>query len=677
MLCTFFLTTTLFAAEADEVGVEADEAIRLPEARVEDVRDTPEHITQEEMERDGVTDLWEAVRYVPGVILSGGGRRNDSNFTVRGYGADAVPIYIDGIIMANPYRGEGDAARFLTGDLESIDIQKGYSDELLGANTLGGAILMRTAKPRNSFEASVKTSLDFDSIGKYADSTHVLSLGSRLKYFYTKAVAQYRDINHFRLPGDFEPTKYNPQEKGDRLWSDSKDTKITLLAGFTPFPELDIWANWVYQTADKGFSTPETRTREYQIWDWPVWNRQSSSLNGTYTADVWNIEALAYFDKYDNRLIEYYNWKAYTLGIHHEPSDYDEYTAGGHLKFGWDINSWNTVRSGVTYIKEDHKSLSDGEEQVHVNEDTWSFGAEYSMNYWEPLTVNLGGGFNSLVPIDFYGDENEFMKALGDHYYVIKTKPMFLYTWQAGLFYKLTTSHELHLSYARKNHFPTMSDRYSTRFGRKLPNPNLGPEIANHFEFGYQGAILEKLTINTAVYYSIMTGKIVNIKLPNPEYPPVEVDYARNLDSTSFYGFEFSPELFINSFISSGASFSYNKYTINNSLQGVLKLDYYPEITTNAYVVINLITKAPDKAKWLTQLSIIPRIEFIGSRYADTAGKNELDSYFLGNIKLVLGITKYCTISTSVENIFDEYYEIRENWPLAGRSFNISLTAKY
>jgi len=118
-------------------------------------------VTQEDMERDNAHDLWEAVRYTPGVILSGGGQRNDSSFTVRGFGADSVPIFVDGVIIANPYRGEGDAARILTGDLESVTIQKGYSSMLLGANTLGGAILMKTAKPTKELEARLDTTMEF------------------------------------------------------------------------------------------------------------------------------------------------------------------------------------------------------------------------------------------------------------------------------------------------------------------------------------------------------------------------------------------------------------------------------------------------------------------------------------------------------------------------------------
>jgi iron complex outermembrane receptor protein len=318
------------AAGAVSAGADAEdfgEPIVLPPAEVEAERDTPERITQEEMQRDGAADLWEAVRYVPGVVLSGGGRRNDSNFSVRGFGADSVPVFIDGIVMGNPYRGEGDAARFLTADLESIEIQKGYSSMLLGANTMGGAILMRTAKPKNPLELSIKTGIDLDGLFGFGGTTTVFNLGGREDVFYGRAVFQYRDVDHYRLPASFEAdTKGgNPQQKGNRLWSDSKDRKLTLMAGITPFDgRLDLWLSYVYQDANKSFSPPEVRGDDYMIWEWPLWERQSVSLSGALDLGDFTIDGQWYFDKYDNRLDEYYSWDTYILEVHNGHSDYDE-----------------------------------------------------------------------------------------------------------------------------------------------------------------------------------------------------------------------------------------------------------------------------------------------------------------------------------------------------------------
>jgi iron complex outermembrane receptor protein len=499
-------------------------------------------------------------------------------------------------------------------------------------------------------------------------------------------------VNHFRLSETFEPVPENPQEKGNRLYSDSKDLKLTLMAGITPFEPLDIWLTYTYQDADKGVSPPDIRVRQsspdFVIWDWPLWKRQGVSLNGTFNREVFLVTALLYFDKYDNRLDEYNSIKHYELGIHAPHSDYDEYSLGGRITGTWYINQWNEVEAALTYKKEDHKGLKGGytgfpdedtmTEIVHINEDTWSFGAEWSTNPWRPFTFKAGFGFNALAPIEYWGQENEFSQWIQAGYYTVRTGLMFLYTWQAGVFYDITPHHQVHLTYARKNHFPNMSQRYSTRFGRNLPNPGLGPEIANHFELGYAGALFDSFTINTALYYNLMTGKIVDVEVPDPTHPSSQLNYARNLDATSFFGFEAVPAFSPNKYLSCALAFSVNGYYLNHSQDADIKaLSYYPLLTINAYMEIKPIPEPLSAWTQLRQLTIIPRIEYISNRWADSAGIEELPGYVLLHLKVSADITKYCTLSLGLENILDTYYEIRYNSPMAGRTFSLSVTGRY
>jgi len=665
LLLSFFFGYTYAQTES---GVQDDDTFLMPGIEVTAEKVTGDQITQEDMQRDGAKDLWEALRYTPGVILSGGGARNESTFRIRGYGPDSVPIFVDGVAMANPYRREGDAARVLTGDLEGITIQKGYSSMLLGANTLGGAVVMQTAKPRQNLEVYFQPGVETDSVFGYASSTYVASAGANRDLYYGKVTYQRRDVDHFRLPDSFEPTDaYHPQQKGNRLWSDSIDTKVTVIAGVKPKSNLDIWTTYTLQDSDKGFSPPETSQR-YQIWEWPMWKRRSYSLNGAYSFKDFSIEALAYYDKYDNRMLEYYSILHYELGRHRPSSDYDEYSTGGRILAGWNINDWNKLQASVVYKKEDHSGLRGEEEIIHVNEDTWSFGMEYTVKPWQFFRLEAGFGADALYPQKYWSRDSEFAQLINAGYYVVKTRDMFLNKWQLGAFYELGDGHEIRLTYARKNHFPSMSQRYSSRFGDVLPNPNLGPEIANHYELGYQWRVNDNISLSPAVYYSIMDGKIVNIKIPNPEDPRVSVDYARNLDKVSFYGFELSAELDIDRYFSAGLAFSVNEYKLNEAQnRDIAVMSYYPKVTTSGYLLVTPVKK----------LEILPRLEYVGSRHGNTAGTNLLDSYWLANIRVKYDLCDYLSATAGVNNIFDRLYEIREYYPLAGRSYTFSLTFNY
>jgi len=339
---------------------------------------------------------------------------------------------------------------------------------------------------------------------------------------------------------------------------------------------------------------------------------------------------------------------------------------------GWIINSRNTLEASIIYKKEDHSGLREYrgeiEELIHVNEDTWSFGTEYKAKPWQRFTFEAGFGFDALYPKKYWSQESEFAQLINAGYYVVKTDDMFLYKWQFGAFYEITDGHDIHLTYARKNHFPNMSQRYSTRFGDVLPNPNLRPEIADHFEFGYKGRVTDKLFFSPAVYYSNMDDKIVNIEIPNPDDPRVPVDYARNLDKTSFYGFELSTEFEMDRYFTAGLAFSVNEYKLNKTQnKEVFVMSYYPKITTSGYLVMTPMKK----------LEIMPRLEYVGSRHGNTAGTNELDPYLLANIRVKYDLCDYLSLSAGIENAFDKYYEIRERYPMAGRTYTFSLNFKY
>ncbi|MGE4267297.1 MAG: TonB-dependent receptor [Deferribacterales bacterium] len=660
-----------FAAYADDTPVAADEPVYNleinKEGKRESTADKGNVITKDEMERDNAHDLWEAVRYTPGIILSGGGSRNESSFTVRGFGADSVPIFVDGVIMANPYKGEGDAARILTGDLESVTIQKGYSSMLLGANTLGGAILMKTAKPQKEFEAQLDTTIEFDSIYKRASNYYLGSIGTKQDKFYFKGTVQHRDVDHFRLSDDFEPTSVNPQGKGERLFSDSKDSKYTLVAGITPSSNLDIWATYIYQDADKGVSPPETTIAGASIWDWPVWKRRSYSLASTYHSGKFSLDTLIHYDKYDNTLHEYYNLASYNAGVHKSPSDYDEYSAGGRVTAGWTFNPENKIEFAATYKREQHNSLTKDIKDMSIKEDTYSIGTEYTYIPVKKLTIVGGIGYDALHPVSYWSKSDDFAQFVGSEEFTVDTDSEWLIKGQLGAFYEVVDNHELRLTYARKNHFPNMSQRYSTRFGSELPNPQLQPEIADHYELGYKGDF-GRIKLNTALYYSVLKDKITTIEIPDPTYPTTSVDFSLNIDEVTFYGYELSADASLNRYLSGGVAFSVNKYEIGrNADETVEVINYYPEITSSGYLVI-----APFRDFTLT-----PRVEYIDSRYADVEGNEKLSSYVLVGLKATYDINRNFAVSVGASNILDENYEIKEYYPLAGRTFYATLSARY
>jgi iron complex outermembrane receptor protein len=116
-----------------------------------------------------------------------------------------------------------------------------------------------------------------------------------------------------------------------------------------------------------------------------------------------------------------------------------------------------------------------------------------------------------------------------------------------------------------------------------------------------------------------------------------------------------------------GLVFSLNNYHIDHTQDGIRVLSSYPHITLNGYAVV----------KPLVFLSIIPRFEYIGSRYADTEGMRLWEAYVLANLKITLAWRNYVSVSAELDNILDTYYELRRYSPQGGRSLTLMLTVKY
>ena len=633
------------------------EATQLDEIVVEGEKEknrTSEYITKEEIEIKGSENLWEIMGTLPGVIRTGGGERNESNFRLRGFDAKRVPIYIDGVSQAIPYRGDADYARILTYDIESIEVQKGYSSMLMGANNLGGFISLTTAKPRKPLEGSFRYDTEFDNVFQNQKNMYQASIGSRRDYFYAKIGAAYIDQSHFRLPDSFRP-KNDYQSDWERRDSYEKDSKVSLMAGITPTDNSEAYITYVGQRAEKS-SPGSISAEDPKIWDWPKWNRDSVALNARYETDRYYTKFLAYYDKFDSRL--------YTTKPHEIPSDYDDYSIGTKIQSGIDLNSWNNLQASLMWKTESHRGWGNVTDiyakNLEIEEYTYSCGAEYSMKPWNPLNLVFGAGYDALIPQKYWtasrGSEAfESTDELGGFVY------------QAGLFYDFTENQELRFTYSKKTHFPTMTERFSARYDTVIPNPALKPEYAFHYEIGYKGTVKEKILINTSMYFSDFRDKILQELVKDPVTGEV-ITHSVNKDKWNYYGFELQGEFNINEHLQFNTAFSCNKS--DNQFDKDVRDAYYPEITGYALMLIK-----PTK-----DVRLVSQYEYVGERYtsSSTDDDSRLGSYYLLHFAArVNNIWKNLYVEFKINNVFDRYYEIKEDYPMAGRTFSLAIGSNF
>jgi iron complex outermembrane receptor protein len=662
---------------------EADgmETILLPEAEVSEEKENVNRVTREQMEREGSADLWEALRNVPGVIRSGGGgEENEGGFRVRGFDSSRMPVFIDDVPFESPYRGNSDFSRLLTADLESVVIEKGYSSMLLGANTMGGAILLRTAKPEAPFEVSYKSSFDFDSTMKYSGSFNALAAGMRRELFYAKTVLQFRPVDHWRLSGDFTPYYANPQQQGERLNSDSSDIKITALGGWTPSGNFSLNASYTLQSADKGLSPPEVNKTSAVSFEWPLWKRHTVKLDGQFSTIIAEKEFYAkgffFFDKFDTELIQSAAW---TLDMRN-----DDYILGSHLEGGIDWNDWSTFRAALNFKRQAHKRDDNGEAAMNITENIFSGGMEVSASPFSffkrrPLTFSAGAGFDMLLPEKFWALDRT----------LDRTTLRYMFSWQAGMFFDITPNHTVRFTYAKKNHIPSMWQRYENIFeddwDDSIPNPNLKNETASHFELGYRGVIRRDintvfkpaLSLDAAFYIARLDDMIAEGDVTTSTGGTTKMRV--NIDKTAYYGFEAGVSLYLCAYLSLGGALSLNRYQLLSGASGYHIEGNFPRSTGSLYLAVTPFPSS--RVHPLQTLTVTPAFEYEGPRYSRFTRLGTgavIPRYAIFSLKLSSELNEHVSLSAAIENLFDTNYYLDSAYlPMPGRAFNLTFTAKY
>ncbi len=153
-------TTTTLSPEA-ATQLEEIVVIGRKRARAEDVQETPLSITAfsaGQLDRAVVEDLVDVGRMTPNASLQPSSQRGIQNFSIRGMGISgstpsdepAVGIFQDGVYWGSNYGAVGDLF-----DMEGVEVLRGPQGTLFGRNVTGGALTVRSARPRNEFEGSL------------------------------------------------------------------------------------------------------------------------------------------------------------------------------------------------------------------------------------------------------------------------------------------------------------------------------------------------------------------------------------------------------------------------------------------------------------------------------------------------------------------------------------------
>jgi iron complex outermembrane receptor protein len=229
----------VLSAPAGAQGIE--EIVVTALRRETDLQDTPISITAftaEDMFDRSFTNTRDIAEATPNMLFTTGGAASGGSAAlayIRGIGQNdwlvtvdpGVGIYIDGVYMGRLQGGIMDLV-----DLESVEVLRGPQGTLFGRNTVGGAILLNSAKPHDKFSGLGRV-----SVGNYDRVDVVGSVNMPLSdNLFAKVSGSSRERNGYLrrvLAGDKINDEDRQSFRGQVLWEPQENLEVVLTGDYT------------------------------------------------------------------------------------------------------------------------------------------------------------------------------------------------------------------------------------------------------------------------------------------------------------------------------------------------------------------------------------------------------------------------------------------------------------
>lgn len=650
-------------------------------------------VAQQQLRTFDKTSIDQALDLVSGANASNtGGSRNERLIFIRGFDRFQTTLAIDGVRVFLPADNRIDFARFLTADLSKIQIAKGYVSVLDGPGAVGGAINLVTRRPSAPLEAELVTNASFDGDGSYNGYNVSGRVGTRQDLFYLQASGTKTQQDHWRLSKDFTPTSL--ENGGQRDHSDSDDYRFNLKAGFTPNATDEYALNYTRQSGEKKAPYHVTDTASTRYWSWPYWNLDSLYfLSNTQLSSKIDLRTRVYTNSFDNALYSYDDAAQTTQSLPRAFRSYYQDTAyGARAELGIDVASNNTLRTSLHYRRDRHNEWQYGftrvpatgspfsnqpytEPKQVTTEDTYSAAIEDTQQLTSTLELVAGASYD-WTDLRRAEDINVVVTGSTINFLPVnyELRNAHALNGQAALNYQWTDATQLHASISSRTRFPTLFERFSSRFGTAVPNPDIGPERAVNYELGGKTTLGKLTHLEAAVFYSDINDALLSVPVVFGAPINQTLNQTRNVGDGHYFGAELSTDTQLTDAVQLGGNYTYLQRQLTDPTNAAFRPTGVPTHKAFAY------------AQWqLAQgFSITPSVEWNSSRWTVTSSSAitparyyRTGSYALVNLTTSWTLNNHFDALLGGRNLLDRNYQLVDGFPEQGRNFYLSIRGRY
>ncbi len=635
----------------------------------------------------------QALDLIPGANSSNtGGSRNERLIFVRGFDRFQTTLSVDGVRVFLPADNRIDFGRFLTADLAEVQVSKGYVSVLDGPGSIGGAVNLVTRRPAAQIEGEFQVNEYFSRTGDNEAWLTSGRIGGRSDRVYWQLSGAYSKRDHFTLSDSFQPTVL--ENGGERERSNAQDWRINAKVGWTPNATDEYSLNYTRSEGEKNAPYSVTDTASTRFWSWPYWNTYSLAfLSRTRLTDTLTLRTRLYRNTFENLLSAFDDASQTTQSLPRAfNSFYEDYAVGGNVELNWTMTPTSSLK-GVFYARQDvHKERQDGfvrtpatgnpsrnapygEPEQRNDELTYSVAGEYSTKLTSALDLVLGVSYDwtdlqkaSDINVSVTGTTiaNSLIDFLPVSYALKNNDAV---NGQAALLWRVSPDLKLRASVSDRARLPTLFERFSSRLGTAVPNPDVGSERAINYEVGVEATVGTRLDVSGAVFYSDLQDALLAIPVTVNGFGLVT--QTRNVGDGEYYGAEAAATWRATSALDVGGNVTWLHRRLSDPTNPAFHPLGVPEVKLFGY------------AAWrpLSRLKLRPSVEYASQRWTVTTiaplRYYKTGEYVLLNAQAEYAVTDGLSLIAAAQNLTDRNYQLTDGFPEAGRSFYLSVQARF
>jgi vitamin B12 transporter len=410
-------------------------------------------VTRDELQRRGITRVYDALKFVPGVTLSrNGGVGGSATVRLRGSSSGQVKVLVDGMPINDPSNVDGsyDFNNLSVNGLDRIEVVRGPQSTLYGSDAIGGVINIITRKGEDG-----KSRTAYVGGGSYNTAEAGAELYDGNDRWQYGIAANYLHTDGFSHSnsGNERDGAENSNLNASLGYDFSDDLRVLAQGGysriysdFDPMATLDGPAY-----LEKEVYTGQLKTEWQQSDRW----LHSLSLQAIQTDRSFD-EPVGFF--------RYSTFDGTTLAAEYQST----VTLADNQTLVAGLRSERQEAKGTSTLGGLTSTDFDGELDNH------SVFADYLVNLTDATTLTLGGRYDNH---DIFGGHT---------------------TGRATLSHQLAESTRLHASVGTGFKAPTLYQLYSA-FG----TPSLDAETSLGFDAGVeQGFMNDRLRLSATAYYN-------------------------------------------------------------------------------------------------------------------------------------------------------------------------------